>query len=273
MVSQGTSCTLMASLTNLRLMNLCPSFTRFLRVPQLCNEEPRSSASPDQPLFNPSKASPSSASTQSTDLLRHYQPPKPPHLDGAMDDDAPHRRGPPATEDDNLNSEGAYTDSAPATPPRDDSPGRPGSSQDNRHLHRRAPLDKVAPDAAADHEATLNATGDLIHSPTIHNVPAFYAHGPDCCQQSPSPTGVTAGGPFPAAQVSISGMCPRLVLGLTGLCPLQLLSPKMSSYFPVSPGVGTTSTFSVAPVPSLRYRCGILHASCCCFDCFALLSL
>ena len=50
------------------------------------------SESPDQPLFNPSKASSSSASTQSTDLLRRYRSPKPPCIAGATGSNgAPHR--------------------------------------------------------------------------------------------------------------------------------------------------------------------------------------
>ena len=64
------------------------SLSLFYTFPSCPATLPQGTASLDQPLFNPSKASPSSASTQSTDLLRHYRPPKPPHLVGAMDDDA-----------------------------------------------------------------------------------------------------------------------------------------------------------------------------------------
>ena len=59
----------------------------------------------------------------------------------------------------------------------------------------------VASNAAADPKvALLNVTTNFEHPPTISDAPAFYAHGPGCCQQPSSPTGIAAGGPFPAAQ-------------------------------------------------------------------------
>ena len=115
-----------------------------------------------------------------------------------MGSDAPHRKAISATEDDNLHDEGTHADSAPATPLRDDPPDGPELSQDDRPLHRRTPLDTAAPDAAADHEAALNATAVLTHSSTISSAPAFYASGLGCCQQPPSPTGINS---WPAGQI------------------------------------------------------------------------
>ena len=171
------------------------SLSLFYTFPSCPATLPRGTASPDQPLFNPSKASPSSASTQSTDLLRHYRPPKPPHLAGAMDDDAPHRRGTPATEDGNLNSEGAHTDSASAAPPRDDNLGGSGSSQDDRLLHRRTPLDKVAPDAprrpTTRRPSTRRATS-FTPPRSIAYLPSMHMGGP------PGPTVASSRPPRPA---------------------------------------------------------------------------
>ena len=58
----------------------------------------------------------------------------------------------------------------------------------------------AASNAAADLKTAFNTTAGPQHSPTISDVPAFFAHGPGCCQQPLSLTGVAAGGPFPAAQ-------------------------------------------------------------------------
>ena len=117
-----------------------------------------------------------------------------------MSGGAPHRRATSATEDDNLHDESPHTDSALATPHRDDLPDGPELPQDDRHLPRRTTLDTAVSNAADDLEAALNATAGPKHSPMISGVPAIYAPGLDCCQQSSSPTGTKTGGPNPCAQ-------------------------------------------------------------------------
>ena len=141
---------------------------------------PQGIESLDQPLFNPSEASFSSASTQSTNLLRRYRSQKPPCISGATGSDgAPHRRAISATEDDNLDHESLHSDSAPAAPPRDDLPDGPEfDPQDDRHFPRRTTLDMAASNAATNPKAALNATAGLQHSSTISGALAFYACGP-----------------------------------------------------------------------------------------------
>ena len=87
----------------------------------------------------------------------------------------------------------------------------------------------AASNAATDLKAAFNATAGLQHSPTISDVPAFFARGPGCCQQPSSPTGVAACGPLPAAQrrsrvleysyISACGGEARNILGIDTLQP------------------------------------------------------
>ena len=157
---------------------------------------------------NPSMVSFQSHRAPDTGLPRHYRSSRPPRPAGAMGSDTPHWRETPATEDDTLNRGSEHADSASTTPHRVDNPDGPGSTQGDRNLPRRDSLNEEASNAAACHETTLDPKGDLTHSPVILSVPAIYAHGRGCCQQSPSPTSVVADGWFPAVQLG-SARCAR----------------------------------------------------------------
>ena len=185
----------MAFRINLCLMNLSLSFVSSspLTLPQ-------GTVLPGSLLTHPSNASPSPACAQSTDLPPLYRTSKPPSTAGAMGSDAPHRMAISAPETEDLHHESPHDAAALAAPHRDDLPDGPELSQDDRLLLRRTTLNTSASDAAADHEAALNATASLMHSSTISDVPAIYAPGHGCCQQPPSPTGIMTGGPESCAQ-------------------------------------------------------------------------